>query len=86
MDETYKPGTCEFGLSLTLPVGNNNYMKVNLSFNESYSGLPGDTRDEKLIELMDYTKERLHDSAEEVLVEMKKQKKRIKESIDAFMK
>jgi hypothetical protein len=86
MEETPKPGTCEFGLSLTLPVGNNNYMKVSLSFSEPYSGLPGDTRDEKLLELLDYTKERLHDSAEEVLVEMKKQKSRIKHSIDVFIK
>ena len=80
-----KPGSCEVGLTLTLPVGNNNFIKLNLTFNEGYSGQSGDTREEKLVELLDYTKERIYDAAEEVLGEMKKQKRRIKNSVDAFL-
>lgn len=50
----YMPGAVDIDLGLTINLQNYQSFKVNIGINEPYSGRPGDTRQDKVNEIIDY--------------------------------
>lgn len=70
-------GSCTVGLSITIQIGND-FVKPNISFEESYTGVGNDTRENKFNELLEQVKEKLLVVAKEssTLMETAKNKPR----------
>jgi hypothetical protein len=53
-EQEYNPGAVDIDLGLTINLRDYQSFKLNIGINEPYSGRPGDTRTDKVNEIIDY--------------------------------
>lgn len=68
----YVPGAVDIDLGLTINLQNFQSFKVNIGINEPYSGRPGDTRNDKVNEVIDFIQKTLDEKVAGLTIHNKK--------------
>lgn len=71
-EDDYVPGAVDIDLGLTINLQNFQSFKLNIGINEPYSGRTGDTRDDKVNEIIDYIQKTIDEKVCSLTIHNKK--------------